>query len=293
MILRRVIAHFRRQEWTAIAIDFLIVVFGVFVGLQVNNWNEARQDRKDERFYLARLHEDLVNAEKVASRMLQKRIDKRDALTSATLTLLGKSDRDTLSEAECNAVGGSHIYNLELTELSALTELRGAGRLSIMQDEGIRAALIALQQSQQVLSRAMDAGESDTVPLPEEFPDLLAANLYVVDGTDGQTRIKYVCDVAEMRGDRAFLTVLAGNAQRYDAYVRVHLEPWAAQLKKVRELVDGALVGARDIRAGGRVGQSGGLKFRSTSSLDALRPIQCRPSTPCRAASAARRKVAE
>jgi len=42
MILRRVIAHFRKQEWTAIFLDFLIVVVGVFVGLQVNNWNAAR-----------------------------------------------------------------------------------------------------------------------------------------------------------------------------------------------------------------------------------------------------------
>ena len=50
MILRRVIAHFKKQEWTAIALDFLIVVVGVFVGLQVNNWNEARtaEKRKDE-----------------------------------------------------------------------------------------------------------------------------------------------------------------------------------------------------------------------------------------------------
>jgi hypothetical protein len=99
MILRRVIGHFRKQEWTAITIDFLIVVFGVFVGLQVNNWNETRQDRRDERYYLARLREDLLNAEKSASRLLQSRIDKRDALTSATLMLLGKSDRETLSEA--------------------------------------------------------------------------------------------------------------------------------------------------------------------------------------------------
>ncbi len=42
MILRRIIAHFRKQEWTAIGIDFVIVVVGVFVGLQVSNWNEER-----------------------------------------------------------------------------------------------------------------------------------------------------------------------------------------------------------------------------------------------------------
>ncbi|VAV98847.1 hypothetical protein MNBD_ALPHA05-849 [hydrothermal vent metagenome] len=39
MILRRVIKHFRNQEWTAIFLDFLI---GVFVGLQVSNWNDRR-----------------------------------------------------------------------------------------------------------------------------------------------------------------------------------------------------------------------------------------------------------
>ena len=44
MILRRVIQHFRKQEWTAIGIDFFIVVFGVFMGLQVSNWNETRQE---------------------------------------------------------------------------------------------------------------------------------------------------------------------------------------------------------------------------------------------------------
>jgi hypothetical protein len=46
MILRRIITHFRKQEWTAIAIDFVIVVSGVFIGIQVANWNEARAEAK-------------------------------------------------------------------------------------------------------------------------------------------------------------------------------------------------------------------------------------------------------
>jgi flagellar biosynthesis protein FliQ len=54
MILRRVIAHFRKQGWTAIAIDLVIVVVGVFIGLQVANWNAARQARADESAALRR-----------------------------------------------------------------------------------------------------------------------------------------------------------------------------------------------------------------------------------------------
>ena len=59
MILRRVIAHVRKQEWTAIALDFLIVVIGVFIGLQVNNWNEARADRVREAAHLTSLAQDV------------------------------------------------------------------------------------------------------------------------------------------------------------------------------------------------------------------------------------------
>ncbi len=55
MILRRVIKHFRNQEWTAIFLDFLIVVVGVFVGLQVQNWNEQRGDREEYARALDRL----------------------------------------------------------------------------------------------------------------------------------------------------------------------------------------------------------------------------------------------
>jgi hypothetical protein len=59
MILRRVIAHFRKQEWTAIAIDFVIVVAGVFVGLQVANWNAARSSARQESVLIAQLADDL------------------------------------------------------------------------------------------------------------------------------------------------------------------------------------------------------------------------------------------
>ena len=59
MILRRVIEHFRKQEWTAIFLDFVIVVMGVFVGLQVSNWNAARADRATADRHLSEIAADL------------------------------------------------------------------------------------------------------------------------------------------------------------------------------------------------------------------------------------------
>jgi hypothetical protein len=42
MILRSLTKHVNNQNWFAVFLDFIIVVFGVFVGIQVANWNEAQ-----------------------------------------------------------------------------------------------------------------------------------------------------------------------------------------------------------------------------------------------------------
>jgi hypothetical protein len=59
VILRRVIEHVRDQNWTAVGIDFCIVVIGVFFGIQVANWNDARAEERRGRAYAERLTADL------------------------------------------------------------------------------------------------------------------------------------------------------------------------------------------------------------------------------------------
>jgi hypothetical protein len=55
MILRRLSKNLQAQNWTAITIDFLIVVLGVFLGIQASNWNQARTDRAETRHLLMRI----------------------------------------------------------------------------------------------------------------------------------------------------------------------------------------------------------------------------------------------
>jgi|GEM_PF-1444465 hypothetical protein len=38
MILRRITARFRRQDWTAVVVERVIVVPGVFIGPQAQEW---------------------------------------------------------------------------------------------------------------------------------------------------------------------------------------------------------------------------------------------------------------
>ena len=59
MILRRLTAELRNQNWMTIAIELAIVIVGVFVGNQVSNWNQARLEKQQTARMLDQLRPEL------------------------------------------------------------------------------------------------------------------------------------------------------------------------------------------------------------------------------------------
>jgi len=60
MILRRLSQSLREQNWTAIVIEFVLLVVGVFLGIQVGNWNQERELRNKSAVFTARLRDDMA-----------------------------------------------------------------------------------------------------------------------------------------------------------------------------------------------------------------------------------------
>ena len=60
MLLRRMIEHVRKQDWFAVAIDFVVVVVGVFLGIQLGNWNDERVFDNHERTLLLELRAEIA-----------------------------------------------------------------------------------------------------------------------------------------------------------------------------------------------------------------------------------------
>jgi hypothetical protein len=59
MILRRLTQNLREQNWTAITIEFLIVVLGVFIANQVTDWNAHEADKRRGSAYMQQLAQEL------------------------------------------------------------------------------------------------------------------------------------------------------------------------------------------------------------------------------------------
>ena len=63
MFLRRLADGMQTHNWFNVAIELLVLVVGIFLGLRVDDWNQKRLDRNDEQIFLNRLHEELLDSQ--------------------------------------------------------------------------------------------------------------------------------------------------------------------------------------------------------------------------------------
>jgi hypothetical protein len=163
MILRRVIAHFRKQEWTAIAIDFMIVVVGVLMAFQITAWNEARAERERSQEYLLRIRADL--AADMVSLEQHKEVWRRVANEGYAAIAYAEADApgdQTPWEILRSFLHASQSWQFNFID-STYAELRGAGELRLIPDADLRNALADYY----VLVAARRGGEGHYAQLPD------------------------------------------------------------------------------------------------------------------------------
>jgi hypothetical protein len=144
MILRRIIEHFRKQEWTAIVIDFVIVVAGVFVGLQVNNWNAERGERRTEIGYLAAMEEDVafsVDSLETQVSDMERQEAAHAALYAYSVDPNATIDPDVRDRQIAHGLFHLATMNIRLVTFEAL---KGSGRLGAIGSPALISALQSL-----------------------------------------------------------------------------------------------------------------------------------------------------
>lgn len=69
MVVRRIREHVAGHNWFAVFVDLIIVILGVFIGLQASNWNAARIERREVNAYRTQIIDDLTaNVQELAER---------------------------------------------------------------------------------------------------------------------------------------------------------------------------------------------------------------------------------
>lgn len=244
MLLQSVIGHVRSQNWFAVGIDFAIVVFGVFAGIQLGNWNAARVDRAEEAAFLADLHGEITAGTDVYRDKLVARLSVQDAMGSALALLSAEETGRDLTEAECTAIGGSFIFSLGNAALPSLDRMQANNRLGIVRDQDLSEALSRLAQVMTSM-KERNALLPEAVVLSDRFPEAVQVIAYTreapeqVDGTE--VTVRYRCDLEAMRAAPGFLSATSINFDLYDGFLRDVVQPYSAAFDALHEALDAEL----------------------------------------------------
>lgn len=131
----------REQNWLAVAIDFAIVVVGVFLAIQAANWNDSRRERAEARRYYAQILDDL-RADQQTLGFARQRAAEFDAAAENTLRAI-RSGIPPNSTPGRFAVDIHHAGFLYIPRTSRRTydELISSGKLGLLKDEAAKAAI--------------------------------------------------------------------------------------------------------------------------------------------------------
>ena len=136
MILRSVTKHVRDQNWFAVFLDLLIVVIGVFIGIQVSNWNQERAGEKQAQVLLSRLSVDLKNDQESLNSELNYQAVVRKYAIRAVDAL---NDENAVSDEQfvIGAYQASQI-NSPWSNRATFNEMQSTGQVNLIKSESLK-----------------------------------------------------------------------------------------------------------------------------------------------------------
>jgi hypothetical protein len=152
MILRRVADRVKRHDWIAVLTDLVIVVLGIFIGLQANLWVQTRQDIDTERRYLGRLAADSDANIRVLQQAISRNESRADTLASLAAALDKRGPVPSHAEL-ADVMCRWFVQPAVEVRRGTYAELVSSGRLALLRDDDLRGRLALEQGAHQEAER--------------------------------------------------------------------------------------------------------------------------------------------
>lgn len=141
MILRRMTEAIRAQDWLTVLIEIAIVVIGVFLGIQVSNWNEARLEHDREQAALARLLREAENAVAYLDRFIEDQETLNRERERAVAFLFDAAGTSTPGTETADALQSLSHYPAMTPVRAVYDELTASGGFASLTSTAVRDAV--------------------------------------------------------------------------------------------------------------------------------------------------------
>ncbi len=143
MILHRFIRHMKGQHWTAVCLDLVIVVLGVFIGLQAQDWNAARFARADAHEYRQGLVTDMqlsVSRNQAQIDYGRRQVKQLDLVLAALTSCHLDAERKGVFDAGLYNMGK---FDMPTMVMGTIDELNATGEFKLIGAPALRRAISA------------------------------------------------------------------------------------------------------------------------------------------------------
>ncbi len=172
MILRRLADAIREQNWFTVVLEVLIVVVGIFIGLQVDDWNDARNDRALEQQYLASLKADFqADIEELDKAIALAK--SRAQLGRLLISSINKGRIEDDPNEFIWAVYSSFLLNYPSYTRATINDLLSTGNLQLLQDSNLKAAVAEYYTDIEYREQWKTNWREMQIAMEHTLPDLL------------------------------------------------------------------------------------------------------------------------
>ncbi len=207
MLLRRISAHIRGQNWFAAVLDLLVVVVGLFLGLQIDTWWEGQKEARIESTYLQEIREDF----ELNQSSLHEQISDAEQIIRSMIVL---HEQSTLVEPSLSVVklneNFSLINNMPTFVIAtrAYVNLTGSGDLKLLRNRQLKNLLAAYYAAADLTAIVQSTHEMELVqtfqPYIIDNLDYAAVKRNLVDdfpltASSEEARILDVLDTRQFR----------------------------------------------------------------------------------------------
>lgn len=233
MILRRVGHALRRQDWATVFVEVVIVIIGVFIGIQVANWNEGRKQRALERQYLERLFDDangtIEDFNRTSSWEEERLTQQYEALSALRRGSLDPAKRETVAKG----LAFAGLLNPLTIRWGTAKELQTTGNISLIRDIELRTMLAATESYYERSNAIVNMRLEQTTDLRSVIARKYDLRRYTYFGGI-ETRVEIDFDFESLANDEEFIAVFAENLLAEDIVYTFS----AANTLRIEELRD-------------------------------------------------------
>ena len=236
MLLRRFTQHVNDQNWFAVVLDFLIVVLGIYIGLQVDALRVTQKERVMERQYLERILLDMdssIGAQLEEFKLEESGIAAMDVF-AASLARGSFTEEDKAATIEAlNYIGW---VVLPVTKMITIRELQSSGNISLIQSIEIRNTIGQLELS---FAMAKHSAEQTSAVLNASQAEIIKWS-YMPPSETGQWGYETNPDydyLLTVNGAHKIVSTFSGWFKYHSSLLRAHHEDTIALRDLVKQIL--------------------------------------------------------